>query len=178
LHVVALEASAIGMDYSQDRGIGTATGGSKERMTGGMTEQLIAAIERRAGALTGQTTKLHLHYLAMPTAFRSRGGVGTHWMLPEFVTITNPHLPTAPGMWTELPFTDREDKVNARLSKQELFALLDDMHDPTNAFCERPASRAQPAQRVARWICGQDLAHPTDPDLHVQAWRTLTAVGK
>src|SRR5262249_36074 len=148
---------AIGVDYSQDRGIGTATGGSKERLAGGLTEQLIAGIERRAAELTGKPTKLHLHYLAMPMAFRMRGGVGTHWMLPEDVTITNPHLGAAPGWWTQLPFADRDDIVNARLSKQQLFALLDELHDPGTAFCDH-AAREAPAQHVADWICGRDVA--------------------
>ncbi|HTE42140.1 MAG TPA: patatin-like phospholipase family protein, partial [Steroidobacteraceae bacterium] len=171
LHIVALEASAIGVDYSQDRGIGTATGGSKERLAGGLTEQLIAGIELQATMLNGRATPLHLHYVALPTAFRSRGGVGTHWMLPNYVTITNPHLPHAPEWWAELPPLERNN-VHARLGKQALFALLDELHDPAVDFCSR--ERAGDSKKtVAAWICGADPGHPTAPDLHVTEWRKL-----
>jgi len=173
LHIVALEASAIGMDYAQDRGIGTATGGAKERLAGGLAEQIIAMIEQQATQLAGRATKLHLHYLAMPTAFRSRGGVGTHWMLPSYVTITNPHLPTAPGFWAELPLADAADRINVRLSKQELFALLDNLHDPQASVCNSVMAASNGIRIANDWICSRDAAHPTAPDLHVTEWRKL-----
>ncbi|MHB1060245.1 MAG: hypothetical protein ACYC0F_20475, partial [Rhodanobacter sp.] len=40
IHVLALEASAIDYDYRDDRGVGAATGGSKERINAGLTQSL------------------------------------------------------------------------------------------------------------------------------------------
>jgi hypothetical protein len=173
IHIVAMEASAIDVDYKQDRGIGTATGGSKERLAGGLTELLLINIESRLAALAGEPTKLHIHFLPMPAAFRSRGGVGTHWMLPRHVNITNPHLPTAPGFTAQLPLADGDDAINVRLSKHELFDVLDDIHDADGGFCTKPSARTARPQRVADWICGVDSKHPTAPDFHVLTWRRL-----
>lgn len=176
IHIVALEASAIGYDYAQDRGIGTATGGSKERLAGGLTEQLLAAIETQLSALAGKPTTVQIHYLAMPTAFRSRGGVGTHWMMPKTVTITNPHLATAPGFFAaELPFSDPEHHVHVSLSKQQLFQLMDELHDPALGFCSDSANRPARVNIVTDWICGRDAVHPTAPDLHVWEWDKIVA---
>jgi hypothetical protein len=88
IHVVALEASAFGYDYSQDRGF-DALGAGKERLAGALTLQLIRDVEARLKVLQPDAS-LKLHYLPLPTVFRSRGGFGTHWMAPASVTLQNP----------------------------------------------------------------------------------------
>ncbi|MCK7509573.1 MAG: hypothetical protein MZV70_39725 [Desulfobacterales bacterium] len=36
-----------------------------------------------------------MHYLPMPAALRMRGGLGTHWMMPQTVTLTDICRPDA-----------------------------------------------------------------------------------
>ena len=93
IHVLAFEASAIDYDYKDDRGIGAATGGSKERLNAGLTQMLLEEVR---GAVASRGAKLHVHYLPLPVAFRSRGGFGTHWMFAPHIRLTNPHLASMP----------------------------------------------------------------------------------
>ncbi len=44
IHVLAFEASAIDYDYRDDRGVGAATGGSKERINAGLTQALLKEV--------------------------------------------------------------------------------------------------------------------------------------
>ena len=48
IHMLALEASAIDYDYSDDRGLGAATGGSKERINAGLTQMLLREVQELA----------------------------------------------------------------------------------------------------------------------------------
>ena len=94
IHVLAFEASAIDYDYRDDRGVGAATGGSKERINAGLTQSLL----KEVGALVAaHGAALRVHYLPLPVAFRSRGGFGTHWMFARNIRVTNPLLAAAPN---------------------------------------------------------------------------------
>ena len=93
IHVLAFEASAIGYDYRDDRGVGAATGGSKERINAGLTQSLMKEI---GALLAPHGAALRVHYLPLPVAFRSRGGFGTHWMFARNIRVTNPLLAAAP----------------------------------------------------------------------------------
>jgi hypothetical protein len=190
IHIVALEASAIDYDYSDDRGLGAATGGSKERINAGLTQTLLTEVHRLAEEKHG--VSVTVHYLPLPVAFRSRGGFGTHWMFAPIVRVANPHLPEKPD---DSMFADaKADTVD--LDRPEVTATLRAMFDPVEPICERAARiRLHPqnaakdyalgwtadTQRVARWICRFDDQRGREapmPDYQVDAWKKLVAALK
>lgn len=172
IHIIALEASATDFDYRQDRGISTATGGSKERLAGGLTASLLRSLEARIGDIHGaRADSLQLHYLAMPLPLRSRGGVGTHWMLANDILVTNPHR-IAPVSFAARAFAigpGASDRV--RITREELFSLLDAMHSPDGPLCTTTSTFTRDAREVADWICG--VGHAGGADLHVHEWQRL-----
>ena len=187
IHILALEASAIDYDYSDDRGLGAATGGAKERINAGLTQRLIEDVRTRTEALHA---RLFVHYLPLPVAFRSRGGFGTHWMFPPTLSVANPHLPEQPDN-SILPWVTPRDQ--AILDRKEVKLTLRAMFDRDDPICTRsdrvasdPANPANkkyydagwsvPVQRVARWICGHDdkgRADAPKPDYQVDAWKNV-----
>lgn len=100
IHVVIADASALSLDYSQDRGIGS-TFGAAEKYGNQLTVELVAKCNRSLEALwlkeradwkeDAKTQKfkspMKVHFLPMPSIFRARGGISTHWMLPAYVTL-------------------------------------------------------------------------------------------
>jgi hypothetical protein len=186
IHVLALEASAIDYDYRDDRGIGAATGGSKERINAGLTQSLIKEI----GAMVeAHGAALRVHYLPLPVAFRSRGGFGTHWMFARNVRVTNPLLAAAPGWqqslaeWIGLERGDSaQDRVD--LDRKEVLLIWRALFDPRQPICARaesvvkdpttaPPGWTPDVQQVTRWICGHDdrrTTPPLLPDYQVEAW--------
>lgn len=168
IHIVALEASAFGYDYSQDRGF-DALGAGKERLTGALTLQLIRDVEARLKLLQSDAS-LKLHYLPLPTVFRSRGGFGTHWMAPASVKLQNPR-------------TAYEDECEAdkgpcsvELERPDLEVLWKRLFSVEADFCQTPrdkpgATDRESMRQVAAWICGDgaDLR----PDYFVTAWSEL-----
>jgi len=187
IHLLALEASAIDYDYSDDRGLGAATGGSKERINAGLTQTLIDEVRRLAEQKHHVTVTLH--YLPLPVAFRSRGGFGTHWMFAPIVRVTNPHLPEKP----EHSFFGGDDRDTVDLDRIEVTATLRALFDPVEPICERAARiAAHPenasrdytlgwtvdTQRVARWICKYDDQRGREapmPDYLVDQWKKTVA---
>ena len=183
IHVLALEASAIDYDYRDDRGVGAATGGSKERINAGLTQLLVkevgALVARHGGAL-------RVHYLPLPVAFRSRGGFGTHWMFARNVRVTNPLLAVAPS-WKEAMLGE-EIKDHVDLERAEVMVTWRALFDPRQPICKtaedyrRDPGTAPPGwtpgvQVVSRWICGEDDARGNvrhlEPDYQVEAWQTV-----
>jgi hypothetical protein len=174
IHIVALEASASDFDYRQDRGVSTATGGAKERLAGGLTETLLRSLETRIhqSALTNASASaLELHYLTMPMTLRSRGGVGTHWMLANDILVTNPHRVRPVGFVARAFAIGPGASDRVRITRDELFELLNAMHSPDDALCDPQRAFTKDAAIVARWICGTEQGPMAD--LHVQAWRSL-----
>ncbi|HLA70519.1 MAG TPA: hypothetical protein VK624_03345 [Steroidobacteraceae bacterium] len=179
IHVLALEASAIDYDYHDDRGIGAATGGSKERINSGLTQSLLREVE---GMMATHKAKLRVHYLPLPVAFRSRGGFGTHWMFARNINVVNPLLAEAPGTLAFLLPEGGKDKVT--LNREEVMVTLRALFDPTDPICTRaerfsgdpksaPPAWTPDVQRVTRWICGHDDRRntpPLVPDYQVEAW--------
>ena len=49
-----------------------------------------AGIQQKYVNLGGKKSNIMLHNLPMPLVFRSRGGIGTHWMMPNWVTLRDP----------------------------------------------------------------------------------------
>ncbi len=183
LHVLALEASAIDYDYRDDRGIGAATGGSKERINAGLTQSLI----KEVGALVAKHgAALRVHYLPLPVAFRSRGGFGTHWMFARNVRVTNPLLAVAPT-WKEAFLSQEPVKDHVDLDRQDVMVTWRALFDPRQPICKTaedyirdPATAPQgwnaDVQLVSRWICGRDDSRktaPLQPDYQVEAWQTV-----
>ncbi|MEM7282009.1 MAG: patatin-like phospholipase family protein, partial [Pseudomonadota bacterium] len=96
IHIVVAEASGGGLTYSQDRGIGAGLS-SKEKLASELINELLCSLslEQRKGVSGGvscgvdHTLPIQLHYLSMPTVYRS-GGLDTHWMMPTSVTFEKP----------------------------------------------------------------------------------------
>jgi hypothetical protein len=187
IHLLAFEASAIDYDYSDDRGIGAATGGSKERINAGLTQMLLEEVR---GLVTARGGRLRVHYLPLPVAFRSRGGFGTHWMFAPSIRLTNPHVASVPddGMFS------RESAADfVVLDRPEVMSTMRALFDPVEPMCaraERVHTRPESAaadfakgwtvdvQHVARWICGYDDERGTrarKPDYQVEAWLQVLA---
>jgi len=181
IHVLALEASAIDYDYRDDRGVGAATGGSKERINAGLTQALLTEV----GALVrSHGAELRVHYLPLPVAFRSRGGFGTHWMFARTIRVTNPLLAAMPG-WRDSFGESLKDHVD--LDRDEVMATWRALFDPREPICTRaegyvkdpksmPDGWTPNVQLVTRWICGHDdrrNAPPLLPDYQVEAWGTV-----
>lgn len=185
IHLLAFEASAIDYDYSDDRGIGAATGGSKERINAGLTQMLLEEVR---GLVTARGARLRVHYLPLPVAFRSRGGFGTHWMFAPSIRLTNPHVASVPddGMFS------RESAADfVVLDRPEVMSTMRALFDPVEPICaraERVRTRPETAaadfargwtvdvQHVARWICGYDDERGTrarKPDYQVEAWQQV-----
>jgi hypothetical protein len=124
--------------------------------------------------LGGETgAKLDLHYLAMPLALRSRGGIGTHWMLANDILVTNPHRVLPLGFAARALAIGPGANDRVRITRAELFQLLDAMHAPDGELCSSDGAFSRNAAKVANWICMGSLAGL--PDLHVQEWREIIA---
>jgi hypothetical protein len=179
--VLAFEASVIDYDYTDDRGIGAATGGSKERINAGLTQMLLEELRGLVGA---RGAKLRVHYLPLPVAFSSRGGFGTHWMFAPSIRLANPHVASVP----DDSMFRRTSSDFVVLSRPEVMSTMRAMFDPDESVCAR-AERVHNdpttaevvngtwtvnVQHVARWICGFDDVRGTQatkPDYQVEAWQ-------
>jgi hypothetical protein len=90
IQIVIAEASAVSLDFTQDRGVGAALGAA-EKFASELGLELLRKVRvEYVDNLKGKPDELDVHFLPMPLVLRSRGGVGTHWKLPAYVTIANP----------------------------------------------------------------------------------------
>lgn len=192
LHLIAVEASAVSYDYRADRGIGAATGGSKERVNGALTQELIAGIERDLSA-RGKGESLRIHYLPLPAAFRSRGGLGTHWMYAKSFRVSNPLVAEMPGRF--LSFWQGRvlgsEPLYEMLSQDDILVLWTALFDGEGRFCDKALSSVQrtghdrerivewvppspEALHVREWICGRQVERPdAQADWQIEAWHAL-----
>ena len=164
IHIVAIEASALSYDYSNDRGIGAATGGSKERIAGGLTQEIMQDILREIGTVGPEAKdSIHIDYLSLPVAFRSRGGFGTHWMSARTVRVSNPLTPDPRGKLE-----------HEALDECQVMSVWSALYDPDRFFCARPDTDDSRTNRVKHWICGRDPQFPNlDPDWQIGAWQKV-----
>lgn len=180
IEIVLAEASATGYDYQQDRGMGAATGQSKERLTGRLTLELLDQVTDAVRAIDPHAG-VRIHDLSLPRVFRSRGGFGTHWMFPSFVRVSDPLAMPLPSDWrrTVAQYTGTH-RYWVTLDRDELFELWRDLYDPKVEFCEQQwAAKNDPAEdlrTVSNWICGR-VANDAriHPDGQLAAWRQLKA---
>ena len=183
--IVLAEASAVGYDYSQDRGIGASTDQSKERLTGRLTLELLDEVRAEVRA-ADPSVQIRVHDLSLPLAFRSRGGFGTHWMFPGSIDVMNPLQTPLPSLWMrKVAGYSRLERYSVTLEKRELMALWDALYDANwsgqddayNSFCAKqwPDAPHAEARTVARWICGKDGegVPVAVPDKQLKAWEEL-----
>jgi hypothetical protein len=172
IHLVILEASASTYDYTPDRGVDALSGGSKERLTGGLTQELLNEIQ---GILGASSSRITIHDLAMPLAFRSRGGLGTNWMFPETVEIENPRTPR-PDSGHDHWFSPNKDPVprSQSVDRQALMDIWTGLFDPDVDFCGSKGLQAENTPQklqIAQWVCGWEGPHQLRQDLFVEQWR-------
>jgi hypothetical protein len=175
IHLVTIEASATTYDYTPDRGLNAATGGSKERLTGGLTQELLGDVQALANTPSSDRPRVQVHDLALPLAFRSRGGFGTHWMFPDSIVIENPRK-AAPLPWYQhqLAAWFSKDPPTAVVNKRQLTDLWTALYEPDGRFCAQPWE-SKDQQRVAEWICGKESSGAADlaEDIQVTQWHNL-----
>jgi hypothetical protein len=174
IHIVTIEASATAYDYTPDRGLNATTSRSKERLTGGLTQELLDEVQDLAVQATGDNRRVQVHDLALPLAFRSRGGFGTHWMFPDSIVVENPRL-AAPliGFKRLLAEWFANDPSSALIDKAQLIDLWTALHEPDQRFCSQ--TWKDNPRRVADWICGKNITsgETLSKDIHVIEWRDL-----
>ena len=173
IDLIVIEASAITYDYTDDRGVGAATGGSKERINGGLTAELIASINERLGGLGAPT--LRLHYLPLPVAFRSRGGFGTHWMWADTIRVSNPLVVKLGNRAQQFVDQMTGRPAYAYLDHQDVNTLWDALFDAHTDFCPAHVSGTAATERVAQWVCGCSPRWGIEatPDIQTAAWKQL-----
>ncbi len=120
IHILVAEASAGSVDFSQDRGIGSKMGAS-DQFSSQLAKELLDDIRMKYTALGGQAEDVKYEVLEMPSVFRLRGGIGTHWMLPERVQLKDPFD------------RDYERAKPAKLSKATVKELIVDLHPAAGA---------------------------------------------
>lgn len=150
LHVVVADASALSFDYRPDRGVGAMLGASG-KFSGQLMIDLAASTTKAYRAL-GQGT-LTVSYLPMPVLLRSRGGLGTHWMMPAQVTLRD-----------DAALSQGEAKVIATPDRWQTMALLACLHDLPSAPAAHDACAAARAG---------DLGRRLRADPHALAWQGL-----
>jgi len=172
IHLVIAEASAVSYDYSQDRGISVAFSGSRERLAGGLTNELLDRVQQQAQRLK---STLQLHYLGLPLAFRARGGFGTHWMYAKEFNLSDPRTRAEPW-YNFLPFT-RFRTGKAVISRADLEELWVALHDPDRPFCDQTRSFSNSdSKKVQGWVCGSAADAPRGRDLHLAQWNDLVTI--
>src|SRR5258706_583372 len=155
IHIVVIDATATSDDYTPDRGLNATTGGAKERLTGGLTQELLDEVQELAMQGT-DCRRVQVHDLALPLAFRSRGGFGTHWMFPDSIVVENPRLAAPLSWYQRLPAEWRANETpNAVIDKTQLIELWTALHEPDQRFCSRPWGNDP--RRVADWVCGKNI---------------------
>jgi hypothetical protein len=169
IHIVIADASAMSFDYSRDRGLAAAfSASSKLQLADGLIRTLMADICREISggedtsvwtdSRTGCETKIQLHTLNMPTVFRSRGGIGTHWMMPAVAQLKDPRSPTKKGEKADVRCNDLIDTIMA-------------LHAGPTSYCGTEISGNKEVRKLRSWICGDVNDENNKPDPHGENWQ-------
>jgi len=150
IHIVVAEASASSIDYSNTRGLETALGGSLP-IANQLYQEILKDVRQQYNDINTQCdiaslkrpSSLTLHYLSMPRFFRTRGGMGTHWMMPSGVKLADPRQPNP-----ELAL-----KNSLQLNRPELEALLAVIYSAPEE-CENIVRLDQNSAKleICRWL--------------------------
>ena len=167
IHIVMAEASATGNDYESELGLGTATSSAKAIIASGLINELLGDIRQIEA-------NIHVTYLNMPAALRSRGGLGTHWMMPGTVKLTSPY--------TLVPDPDTRQTIDARDFKctmDILYGSYSKLDDECKGFLERFASEpgagtdAEMIKKQLWLITGNAQEGYKSADYHLEAWNAF-----
>jgi hypothetical protein len=148
IHIVIADASAASIDYQQDRGMGSKFG-APEKFATQLMEELVSEIAELCRQITGTDNLLRLHYLAMPNTLRMRGGLGTHWMLPLTVKLS------------DAAARDPDAAESVRISGAVVRKLISELHQTNVLYRIKPTAQQE---HVANWI---------NNDEHRTNWLTL-----
>lgn len=149
IHIIVADASALNMDFKQDRGTGAITGAADQ----GVNQLMAELLEEVREMIDGQDEKradekVQFHLVSMPPLFCSRGGIGTHWMLASSIDVEDPKA------------EEKAEKVT--LYRREVLSLVSDLHLPLNKrHYRKPEDERAALQKVVGWL--------TDDD-HAKAW--------
>ncbi|HEX9628144.1 MAG TPA: hypothetical protein VGA00_14480 [Acidiferrobacterales bacterium] len=149
IHVIVADASAVTIDYRSDRGGGSILGAANKFASQLMLE-LVGEVRRQYAALGG---RLVVHYLPMPAVLRVRGGLGTHWMMPERVTLT------------DICAADPKRAAKLDIERWPLMQLIADLHPadpPPPGPDDRDCARA--GDTAGDWVRA---------DRHARAWARI-----
>jgi hypothetical protein len=161
IHVVIAEASAVAYDYREDWGTSVVLGESSERLTGGLTNELIERLQCKDGS----KATVQFNYLGLPLAFRARGGFPTHWMYPTEFHLNDPRPRTT-------SFLVEPSERKAILKRTDLEELWSALHDPDKSFCDY-GFESHDAEKVKKWVCGPQQDDRNGRDLHMEKWKKL-----
>jgi len=144
LHVVIADVSAPAGRYSESFGFGSVLGAGGQLGLGLETE-LRSAIEK---LYCDHNSEVSIHEITMPRVFRD-GGIGTHWLLPNSLSFTNPKSLSE----TEI------------LSARDVETLVLALHSDVAETYQDEAA----AKKVELWAQQDDVAK------HDERWRDLLA---
>ncbi len=119
LHIVVAEASYGDFDYSEgSRGLGAAISssyglgngivGQQFRSLQRLYDQRFKSCQAVSDDDLASNPSVQIHTLALPRMFRSRGGMGTHWMMPPEIEMSLSNQP------------DKNDPTRIELTRSEL----------------------------------------------------------
>jgi hypothetical protein len=161
IHIIVAEASAGSIDYHQDRGLGSKFGAS-QKFASQLMQELINQVQKLYQKIPGNNSKIEIHYLTMPSTLRFRGGLGTHWMMPELVRLVDTHE-NNPDL--------AEDILLRKLDILNIIATLHLTKDKKDIFKEDgslewlPINWKRNKEKALSWI--------KQKDVHGQVWRNL-----
>lgn len=147
MHIIVADASASSIDYKQDRGMGSKFG-APEKFASQLMDELVAQINDLCRDLSGGEDKVHLHYLAMPNTLRMRGGLGTHWMLPHTVRLSD----------TSERDPNKAYDESVRVDSEVVQKLISELHQTNQLFT---AEESTELTQVRTWIV---------KDTHRKSW--------
>lgn len=164
IHVIVIEGSATSIDYSHDRGAG-ANSGAKAIIA----NQLMLQLKNEVNAIYGNlrhlknaqpsSEEIQYHYLTMPTVLRARGGLGTHWMLPNEVTLS----PTESAD----PKCPKEDSITLKKCEMQKLIRWLNTSESTLKMDSSDTTKCNNLETAREWIKQDSLSK------YCEAWGKL-----
>jgi hypothetical protein len=157
LHIIVADASFESIDYIQEkRGIGGKLD-SSVHLASEISNELFEDINRYICDLKGEnydkskSSFLKMYYLEMPKIFRTRGGLGTHWKMPQNIVFSDPKE------------FDQKDAKTEDLKKHEVLNLIANLHGKGD--CKKRLEKSF-NKNIVSWICNDDK--------HQEVWSKIT----